>query len=94
MPGLSETQVTSTDVVWVREIEAEELQQLLSAKEVRLNSYRQKCAKVWLLIVVNGFRRSSMALKPSTNLGLASSFDRVFLLFNFDSVNELSLAAR
>jgi hypothetical protein len=92
-PGnLKEPCVTTTDAVWVREIANQEMQNILDAKEKRLASYRQRCSEIWLLIVVNGFRISSMAKLPSSFQQLVSSFDRVFILHNNRSVVELSVA--
>jgi hypothetical protein len=89
---LQDACVTTTDVVWVREIGEREMQNILEAKEKRLASYRRRCSEVWLLIVVNGFRIASMAQLPATFPQLVSSFDRVFVIHDGRTVVELAVA--
>src|ERR1051326_4176007 len=87
--GAHDPYVTSTDVTWVREITHDELQNIATGKEKRIQSYRQRCSDVWLLIVVNGFRISSMAQLPKELREIISSFDRAFVLHDDRAFIEL-----
>ena len=91
--GLKEPMVTTTDAIWVPEIEHEELQAIANQKEPKVSKYRHKCTRVWLLIEVNGFRLSSMAKLPSALPVITSSFDRIFVLHDGRTVVELAVTA-
>lgn len=75
-----EAAVTRADTTWLPPLDVEELTRMIAAKESKLASYRQRCANVWLLIVIDGFRVSSMIETPETWPKLASAFDRVVVL--------------
>lgn len=74
---------TRTACCWP-EVAVEELQELISSKDVRVERYRKQCDSVWLVIVVDpiaadGFRLSSLAtLLPSIRQHrFQTCFDRV-----------------
>ncbi len=81
---------TSTDAVWVSEITSDELRTMVIGKEERLSAYRRRCSKVWLLIVVNGFRLSSIAQLPRRLPFVASGFDGVYVLHDSRRVVSLN----
>ena len=79
---------TSVRAAFVPTIAPPDLQEILRNKETKVSLYRRNCREVWLLIVARG-------LEPSTfgDLGpeieghqFESSFDRIFLLHQFDGI--------
>lgn len=75
-----EAAVTRADTTWLPPLDVEELTRMIAVKESKLAAYRQRCASVWLLIVIDGFRVSSMIETPETWPKVASAFDRVLVL--------------
>lgn len=68
---------------------------LLQQKEGKIPVYRQKCRKIWLLIVVDGFKLSGWA-KPAAELTqqkYQTGFDRVVMLYDNARVIELKPGA-
>jgi hypothetical protein len=65
-----------------------DLQQRIEEKEDKVNSYRQKCSQVWLLIVASGFEPSTFGeLAPEVEgFRFETSFDRVFFLHHADEL--------
>lgn len=72
--------VTSADTTWLPPLDVEELARIIAVKESKLAAYRQRCASIWLLVVIDGFRVSSMIETPATWPQLPSTFDGVFVL--------------
>lgn len=66
----------------------------IDGKEAKIESYRQACDEVWLLLVVEGFAPSShwrLERFPTDHV-FETSFNRVFLYHQFNAeVRELSL---
>lgn len=78
----------------VPDLTAEVVQGEIDGKEAKLESYREACDEVWLLLVVEGSAPSShwsFERFPDDH-AFATSFDRVFLYQQFKAeVRELSL---
>lgn len=75
------TEFTVAGTTWPPEIDHDEVARIIAGKERKLPAYRKACAPVWLLIVVNGFRLSSMTSSPAgLENAFQSTFDRVLLL--------------
>ena len=83
--GLKEPFITTTATVWVPEVDDGELFRNVLKKEAKLAAYRQECSEVWLLIVVDGFRVSSVSEVPTNISQITSAFDRVILLHDWAS---------
>jgi hypothetical protein len=69
---------------FVRELSPEQLQATIDKKEQKVNSYREKCAEIWLLIVADDVRPpSTLDLAPSAvTHPYATTFDRVFVFWD------------
>ncbi len=87
---------TRTGCCWP-EVAVEELQELISYKDVRVAQYRKQCDSVWLVIVADpmaadGFRLSSLAtlLASIRQHRFQSCFDRV-VFFNREAGFAVSL---
>jgi hypothetical protein len=63
----------------------EQIRERIQDKEAKLVKYRDKCSKVWLLIVEDGFTPSShfVISDEVMNQVYESSFDQIFLFRNF-----------
>ncbi len=72
--------VTAIGTTWVPPADEHELARIVASKEAKIDAYRNACATVWLLIVIDSFQLSSMTEKPTNLTPIASSFDRVLLL--------------
>jgi hypothetical protein len=77
-----EATFTRADTTWPPPLNIEELTRIITAKESKLAAYRRRCTRVWLLIVIDGFRVSSVIETPETWPKVASTFDRVLVLLD------------
>jgi hypothetical protein len=82
--------VTIIGTTWVPEIDLGELARIIAGKELKLDAYRKKSATVWLLIVVDGFRMSSVTETPTALPAMPSAFDRVVVLHDRTTVAVLA----
>ena len=82
--------VTIIGTTWVPEIDLGELARIIAGKDRKLDAYRKKCAIVWLLIVVDGFRMSSVTEAPIALAAMPSAFDRVLVLHDRTAVAVLA----
>jgi hypothetical protein len=87
---LPETVVQPLDAAWVEPLQEAKLREIAASKEQLLPEYRSSCDEAWLLIVVDGFRVSSVAQLPTNLPKLQSAFDRVFLLHDGRTVHQLA----
>lgn len=73
----------SISVGWIPEIIIDQLQEKISEKEDRLDTYHAKCSEVWLLIVSEYIRiPTSVDLSPSVLIHrFTTRFNRVFFLW-------------
>jgi hypothetical protein len=69
----------------VPDLAPEQIRERIQGKEAKLGKYLNKCSKVWLLIVEDGFTPSSYFVISDEvkNQVHKSSFDRIFLFRNF-----------
>jgi hypothetical protein len=77
---------------WVPQLTTGKLQEVIASKEDYVAGYRKACPEVWLLVVLHGWRGSSMMDVPAEVVGAQyrSAFDRVFLLDTLkEQVHEL-----
>jgi hypothetical protein len=73
---------------FVPKAEPSQIQKILSSKSPRVEIYRKKCDKIWLIIVIDRLSASLFSSIPEMTLQhlYAHSFDLAFLFFNdFDS---------
>jgi hypothetical protein len=68
--------------VWVERLTPDKVQRTLTSKESKVQSYRSRVRDVWLLLVVHGWRESSLMDVPEsvTMSRYRSGFDAAFLL--------------
>ena len=88
--ALPETVVQPVEAAWVEPLSEATLREIVASKEQLLSAYRSNCDEAWLLIVVDGFRVSSIAQLPTDLPKLQSGFDRVFLLHDGRTVHQLA----
>jgi hypothetical protein len=94
IPGQVERFWSAPGGGFVPECAPNDLQTVLDTKEQLFDTYRSKCERVWLLVVINGFALSASLELPEHTLAAQypSRFDRVFILENHrNRVWELSL---
>ena len=72
--------VTYVDTTWLPPLDLEELTRIIMAKESKLSEYRKRCSTIWLLIIIDGFRLSSVVETPDEWPLVPSAFDRVLIL--------------
>ncbi|MBK6263531.1 hypothetical protein JKA74_00675 [Marivirga sp. S37H4] len=74
---------------WVKSLDSETLRDFIVKKEGKVESYRKNTGlEQWLLLVTGGTAEYSFDIKkPVGNLDFKSSFDKIFLMADFD--NEL-----
>lgn len=97
VPGQSERFWAAPSAGFVPDCTQDHLQDVLDGKDARITSYRAKCDRVWLLVVINGFAQSTSLELPPHVLAhcFRSRFDRVFVLKNHRSLlHELRLAPK
>lgn len=68
------------------EADVARVQETIDRKSQKLDKYRAKCVRVWLVIVVDGFAPSSFMDLSGAAIGHTywSPFDRVFYFESFD----------
>lgn len=76
------------DAAFIPHLQSSEIQVILDSKARRVETYRQRTPAVWLLIVAQGTRISSMAFVPDSVRAHAYkfAFDRAFYLDYFDGI--------
>jgi hypothetical protein len=79
-------------VAWPVPLEVREIEGVLADKEPKLATYYQNCSEIWLLIVVDTNRISSMAELSQAIAGetFKTGFDRVLLLHGTSAVIRLN----
>ena len=92
---IDSTSVNVTRGAWEIPIKIDELKNIITEKDKKLPLYRDKCDEVWLLIVAEGIKPSSIATLDSSvyNYSFNSQFDRIFFfdLHNNYKVTELKI---
>lgn len=92
---IDSTSVIATRGAWEIPIKIDELKNIITEKERKLPLYRDKCYEVWLLIVAEGIKPSSIATLDSLvyDYSFNSQFDRIFFfdLHNNYKVTELKI---
>ena len=75
------------DVALTPEAGPQHVQSILDAKEPRVDAYRRSASSIWLVVVVDATRLSSVADFPSHTFehSYSTSFDRVYLFFTGSS---------
>jgi hypothetical protein len=82
--------VTAVGTTWVPPADENELARIVASKEAKLDAYRSACDAVWLLIVIDGFQLSSMTETPTNIAPIPSSFDRVLVLHDRQTITVLA----
>jgi hypothetical protein len=82
----------SSGTAWPVPIEIDEISAIIAEKEQKLAAYRQKCAEVWLLVVIDLDRVSSIAELSDivAREAFETGFDRVILLHGTSSIIQLN----
>jgi hypothetical protein len=68
---------------FVPTLNPQQIQEILDGKNSRCAAYRNKCDKIWLVIVMNRFSASSFAMIPDgiAEHEYAHKFDAAFFFF-------------
>ncbi len=83
------TDVGIVGAVWPSVVDHAKLRKIVDEKSGKLSKYRERCERVWLLIVIDGFSASTAVEVPPDLPQFETEFDRVLLLFEYKQLRTL-----